>query len=129
MLPKSPLSETCSHCNNPSHQVYSVWACLTPNCKMFWKNIEEKELLPEMLTYSTAFLALQPSHPLPSGLKLLPESTTTCATNGTSTGYVFTRGVHCRKCGRLSCRYLLNYLPCRVRNDLLFQIPVGEIGV
>jgi len=58
----------------------------------------------EPLQYNSNFLNLPPPDPLPPGTVLLPYPPTTSTTNGVITGYAFTRGVHCPKCGRLSCK-------------------------
>ena len=100
----SQISKECSFCRNFSHQVYSIWVCLTPNCSMFWRNPEGKEFLPNTLQYNSRFLALTSQHPLSHGLRLLPPPAITRAMNGISTGYAFTRGIHCTNCGRLTCR-------------------------
>jgi hypothetical protein len=106
------LSMRCQTCAKDSPKVFSVsWACLNADCTRFWVQMpsHESSLLPPNLAYEPSFLQLPEYKNGPLGfadLKLtLPvhESTQDPGT-GAVTDYHFTRGLHCRLCGRLSCR-------------------------
>lgn len=57
------------------------------------------------LSYNTDFLRLEPAHRFYVDLvDLYPELPPSEVPDNVTTTYSFTRGWHCRKCGRLSCR-------------------------
>ncbi|KAF8813860.1 hypothetical protein BYT27DRAFT_7334882 [Phlegmacium glaucopus] len=101
-----PKSFPCKSCHMSSPQVYTrSWACLHPNCSMFWRDING-DFLPDNLEYDFGFLELTMSLPIPPDFgKLKPNLPSCLSTNGTVTNYAFTRGFHCNSCGRLSCRF------------------------
>ncbi|TEB38335.1 hypothetical protein FA13DRAFT_1621066 [Coprinellus micaceus] len=104
--------EECPQCWEESPQVYSQgWACLQPTCPRFWQlgqtdstPTDPLVFLPEELTYHEGFLALREPCPLPIGFETLRPPPVKERADGISTSHYFTRGFHCDKCGRLSCR-------------------------
>lgn len=95
-----PDSTVCPTCSQPSPQVYRLaWACLNSTCSAFWLPLHT--LSPELL-YNPAFLQLRTGQPVTRTLDILPPPLETTSSNPTS--YSFTRGMHCRKCGRLTSR-------------------------
>ena len=98
-------SFVCSLCYMGSPQVYAwSWLCLYPNCSRFWSDINGN-VPPDNLEYDFGFLKLMASLPIPPDFgKLEPDLPSRLSTDGTVTSYAFTRGFHCKSCGRLSCR-------------------------
>ncbi|KAF8894103.1 hypothetical protein BD779DRAFT_1783639 [Infundibulicybe gibba] len=103
----------CPHCGENIPQVYQLgWACLNPACIRFWLQTDG-EPLPLQLDYNTEFLRLLPPMSLPPGFaELCPSSPPTTSEAGATTDYIFSRGWHCNKCGRLSCRYKWEHWEC-----------------
>ena len=104
---------TCAQCQNPSPRVFELsWACLTPECPMFWTHIGgefEGQPMPDNLDYHSSFLDLPPSQPLPPGFESVGHAEGVAVEMdpiGITTSYTFSRGYHCVNCGRLSCRYV-----------------------
>lgn len=76
---------------------------------MFWKQAGGPcigHFLSGDLSYSPKFLDLPPYKPLPFGFPEIVTSLPPPDLTLSSRNYHFTRGFHCTKCGRLSCRYL-----------------------
>lgn len=93
----------CASCHTRSPQVYAEgWMCLRSSCRAFWHMNGEGH--PNSLRYSESFLQLQqlPAQELPDMRPAHP--TKSAPDDGVTTTYHFTRGWHCRECGRLSCR-------------------------
>jgi ribosomal protein L37AE/L43A len=89
----------CESCGSTSPKVYEQgWTCLHPNCSAFWLNFNEQSIL----TYTEEFLALVPQEPMPEGFVLVHPQDVPTVDKETMTTY--TRGWHCKKCGRLSSR-------------------------
>ncbi|KAF9263398.1 hypothetical protein L218DRAFT_999717 [Marasmius fiardii PR-910] len=103
----------CLQCGNESPQVFGVgWACLNSMCAAFWThngaplpeelgyNGQLLELLPAPDTFSEEFKDIRPPEPI------------TMPRDGITTIRSFTRGFHCRKCGKLSCRFKWQQWEC-----------------
>lgn len=97
----SALMRTCDACRERSPHVYQLgWACLNPDCRLFWKTVSGADLQMQDLEYNPAFLQLSPA--VVEDRVLKPASPDTHS--GDATSYSFSRGWHCATCGRLSCR-------------------------
>lgn len=106
------ISFTCRHCQLDSPHVYhQSWACLNPSCPRFWKTSYGQHM-PDQLEYRPEFLALKEECHLPMGFGDLRPSVP-AADSGINTTYAFSRGWHCQKCGRLSCRFKWQKWECR----------------
>ncbi|KAF8629412.1 hypothetical protein AX15_003465 [Amanita polypyramis BW_CC] len=110
----SHLYLNCYRCCEWSPRVYSQgWACLNPECRFFWFTGNYRRL-PDRLDYNPEFLQLtQPfvvNEALVKGLK--PSVPVSSPGNGIMTSYASTRGWHCNRCGRLSCRYKWEKYEC-----------------
>jgi hypothetical protein len=79
--------------------------CVNPVCGEFWKIGDQDPTLLD-LKYTERFLELQPVASI-VGLDqdLRPRLPTQNPSDGINTTYTFTRGWHCRDCGRLSTRF------------------------
>lgn len=131
------IRRICRFCGNESPLIYEQgWVCTQPYCHMFWMLDDGKHPHDE-LTYAQSFLGLLdlPSMgcrdirpPLPVG----PHS------DQITTTLEFTRGYHCRTCGRLSCRVKWQYWQCsncggiyhvpgrtRLPNELRIRMKLG----
>ncbi|KIK91187.1 hypothetical protein PAXRUDRAFT_831057 [Paxillus rubicundulus Ve08.2h10] len=98
----------CEHCHEESPTVYMQgWMCLNPRCDLFW-SINGKE--PQQLGYCEKFLQLVPQKfgNLPD---IMPARAVQTPDRVTTT-YSFSRGWHCTKCGRLSCRFKWEHWEC-----------------
>lgn len=86
-------------------QVYSQgWVCLTPECPEFWK-MKNGNYAEYQLSYNADFLNLEPPDRFPVDLvDIFPAPPPAKVPDDITTTYTFTRGLHCRRCGRLSCR-------------------------
>ncbi|KAH0827875.1 hypothetical protein J3R83DRAFT_3502 [Lanmaoa asiatica] len=98
----------CENCQEQSPFIYKQgWMCLNPRCSVFW-SIKDEE--PKQLDYREEFLNLLPQtfDRLPN---IIPARVveTSC---GVTTTYAFSKGLHCTKCGRLSCRYKWEHWEC-----------------
>lgn len=125
--PSSCAYAVCSQCQMPTPQVYSQgWMCLYPDCSLFWMMVNGN--YPEgQLSYNADFLALRPLDGLPVDLlDLRPDLPPTEVPNDVTTTYNFTRGWHCRSCGRLSCRYASSFF-C-FRSVALLNIIMTDIN-
>ncbi|KAJ4468124.1 hypothetical protein J3R30DRAFT_3346674 [Lentinula aciculospora] len=103
----------CLYCDMRSPSVFSVgWGCLNAACVYFWRLPDAgNKLIPEELDFEEAFLQMQPSLPLDIGFRSInPPQPVTNPRDKITTLQSFTRGMHCIKCGRLSCRYALGSL-------------------
>jgi hypothetical protein len=103
--PPMSTSSICDSCVQESPQVYAQsWACLNPSCNKFWITLDDQPL-PDQLDYNPRFLELLPEIQPSKGYgRLLPSPPLVHPTNEAITNYRFSRGWHCSKCGRLSCR-------------------------
>ncbi|TFK44332.1 hypothetical protein BDQ12DRAFT_730402 [Crucibulum laeve] len=111
--PSDRKCQPCSDCGTKSPKVYQVgWSCLNPICNRFWMTVDG-QMLPEDLEYELEFLKISTPHSLPPGYgSLLPPPPMPENSDGITTDYAFTRGWHCTRCGRLSCRYKWQYWEC-----------------
>ncbi|KAF8844298.1 hypothetical protein BDN67DRAFT_963043 [Paxillus ammoniavirescens] len=98
----------CEHCHEESPTIYMQgWMCLNPRCDVFW-SINGKE--PQQLDYCESFLKLVPQkfgnlpNIMPARAVQRPGQITT--------SYTFSKGWHCTKCGRLSCRFKWEHWEC-----------------
>lgn len=101
------ISMQCLMCQVSSAQIYhESWACLNPDCPRFWLDMNDR-LLSDELEYNFRFTQLAPA----SALAIPAEKLEPCLPGPTSPGlttdYAYTRGWHCKDCGRLSCRLIL----------------------
>ncbi|KAK7676867.1 hypothetical protein QCA50_020203 [Cerrena zonata] len=102
----------CPSCHKKSPQVYAEgWMCLQPSCRLFWKLSGKDQ--PTTLHYSNSFLQLQQlsAQELPDLRP--PPPTDNVPDDGVTTTYHFTRGWHCRECGRLSSRFKWEHWQCK----------------
>ncbi|KAJ7152873.1 hypothetical protein C8R46DRAFT_1228435 [Mycena filopes] len=97
----------CSNCGNSSPRVFKHgWTCLRPDCPQFWTGPNWQ--LSAALEYNPEFLELRE----PLALRLAPEFDTRLvppppvfdSTEEFTTGFKYTRGWYCQKCGRMSSR-------------------------
>ncbi|RPD54737.1 hypothetical protein L226DRAFT_612942 [Lentinus tigrinus ALCF2SS1-7] len=110
--PVAPLEAQCSSCKASSRLVYQQgWMCLQPSCKAFWR-LSDGTLAPEDLTYDETFLAVAficEHDPLGDICPQPPAE----PDDGVVTGHRFSRGWHCKKCGRLSSRFKWQCWECQ----------------
>ncbi|RDX42081.1 hypothetical protein OH76DRAFT_1363459 [Lentinus brumalis] len=106
-----PLEGRCPACKKKSPLVYKEgWMCLQPSCTAFW-TFTDGVLGPEELTYDESFLAVSflcehdPLEDIVPQPPAVPE-------DGVVTSRRFSRGWHCKKCGRLSSRYKWQHWEC-----------------
>ncbi|KAK0220197.1 hypothetical protein IW262DRAFT_1272276 [Armillaria fumosa] len=103
----------CSNCRLVSPQVYEIgWMCLRSECQRFWVIDASDTVLPEQLKYNLAFLELLPNLTLPATLNILPPPLPRVLKGTITTTELFSKGWHCTKCGRLSCRYKWQVWEC-----------------
>ncbi|KAJ7648702.1 hypothetical protein DFH06DRAFT_1209378 [Mycena polygramma] len=104
----------CSTCDKMSPRVFQqAWACLDPTCRFFWIGPSGYSL-PVTLDYNPEFLTIIDHRPIPflhRGM-LFPKPPVLAPKDGITTSYAATRGWHCRKCGRLSCRAAWELYQC-----------------
>ncbi|CAL1707262.1 unnamed protein product [Somion occarium] len=106
------VARSCLSCHKPSPQVYGEgWMCLQPSCRAFWEL--NGGTPPNVLAYFEDFLRLQsfPSKELedirpPPPIQGAPE-------DGITTSFLFTKGWHCKQCGRLSSRFKWEHWQCQ----------------
>ncbi|KAJ7034402.1 hypothetical protein C8F04DRAFT_573004 [Mycena alexandri] len=115
MSPLKPahLYNECAGCLQSSPHVFrQTWACLNPGCHFFW--MTHGALLPSQLNYNPEFLSVIDPRPLPFSYRgtLLPTKLVLNPSDGVTTTYAYSRGWHCRKCGRLSCRSAWEHYKC-----------------
>lgn len=124
---------TCPTCSQKSPKVYELaWVCLNPACSSFWVDTESRCFLPYNLTYDPKFLRLSQPYLLPLNLRDIRPTPPEIAGRSIGTTYAFTRGLHCRHCGRLSCRYVvrIHVRPWRARLMLvLVKVQMGTLAV
>ncbi|KAJ6590248.1 hypothetical protein B0H10DRAFT_806878 [Mycena sp. CBHHK59/15] len=103
----------CPTCRNDSPYVYQTWMCLNPQCTLFWIPPSGSSL-PAQLEYNSEFLKLIDNRPLPINYRgtLEPKPPVLTPENGVTTTYAYSRGWHCRRCGRLSCRSAWEIYQC-----------------
>lgn len=118
----------CTYCLERTPQVYQQgWACLNPSCCRFWISVDGSRL-PFRLQYNLQFLRLLPSYVLPCEIRDIRPPLPVCsAPDGITTTHSFTRGWHCRGCGRLSCRFKWQHWEC-MWCKATFDIP-GKIRI
>ncbi|KAG2043695.1 hypothetical protein BDR03DRAFT_851560 [Suillus americanus] len=98
--PNAVANVTCNTCSQKSPVVYSQgWMCLNPSCTSFW-SLGGREL--EQLDYDTAFL--RPIAMVFTNLPELRPAKLIETMDSITTSYAFSKGWHCKKCGRLSIR-------------------------
>lgn len=106
------ISSPCRACSKTSPQVYaSAWACLNPECSQFWHGTNGISL-GEELEYNPEFLRLAHVDSLAIPTEKLEPEPPILSSRGPTTDYAYTRGWHCNKCGRLSCRYKWEHWEC-----------------
>ncbi|KAI0075119.1 hypothetical protein K474DRAFT_1646966 [Panus rudis PR-1116 ss-1] len=102
----------CNACGNQSPQVYQQgWMCLKPTCEAFWHLRDGT--IPQGLLYSDSFIQLQPFPPQHMEDLRPPEPSVNAPDDGITTSSYFTRGWHCKNCGRLSSRFKWEHWECR----------------
>lgn len=113
----------CSNCRLMSPQVYEIgWMCLQSECQRFWVIDASDTVLPEQLKYNLAFLELLPYLTLPVTLNIFPPPPPAVLEGTITTTELFSKGWHCTKCGRLSCRYKWQVWECaHCKNSLRVQ--------
>ncbi|EAU91450.2 hypothetical protein CC1G_01939 [Coprinopsis cinerea okayama7 len=121
----TPDTIKCQFCNKKSPQVFQpTWACLNSKCTMFWRSPDTANYLPEELEYHPEFLRLRDGCVLPMGHQSLKPSLVAERADGVTTSTAFTRGFHCSKCGRLSCRTEWRYWKCSTQGcDQVYRVP------
>ncbi|KAJ4476914.1 hypothetical protein C8J55DRAFT_430861, partial [Lentinula edodes] len=117
LMPVVPASadRRCMYCDMRSPLVFSVgWGCLNATCTYFWRLPEAgNDPIPDDLTFDEGFLQLQTLIPLDSGFRNInPSQPVTNPQDKITTLQAFTRGMHCIKCGRLSCRSKWEHWEC-----------------
>jgi len=86
--------------------------CLTAECPEFWKT-KNGNYAEYQLSYNADFLHLEPPDRFPVDLvDIFPAPPPTKVPDDITTTYTFTRGLHCGRCGRLSCRYKWQHWKC-----------------
>ncbi|KAF9452750.1 hypothetical protein P691DRAFT_756135 [Macrolepiota fuliginosa MF-IS2] len=106
------ISTQCYMCGESSPQVYErAWTCLNPKCRRFWLDMNGKSLGDE-LQYNPQFLQLAPADALAVPAEKLEPGLPLITSQGLTTDYAYTRGWHCKSCGRLSCRYKWEHWEC-----------------
>lgn len=113
--PDGLVEAQCSMCAHISPQIYEPdWTCLQSGCAEFWKANSGEDFKP--LAFHPGFMRLKENVRLSKEYEdIRPPIPTTHADDPTSA--IFTRGWHCRGCGRLSCRYVFG-LDLHLRHDL-----------
>ncbi|KAH9839293.1 uncharacterized protein C8Q71DRAFT_704302 [Rhodofomes roseus] len=108
---EGPLRLICSACNHSSPLIYAEqWMCLHRTCSRFWRNAQGNA--PTTLTYAKSFI--NPISFMPEDLEdLRPSPPVAEAEDGITTSSMFCKGWHCRRCGRLSCRYMWEHWYCK----------------
>ncbi|KAI1795659.1 hypothetical protein LXA43DRAFT_731491 [Ganoderma leucocontextum] len=103
----------CPSCKMESPLVYEQgWMCLRPSCSAFW-TFPDGRHPPQDLAYSDAFINASCACDHEYLEDIAPQPPTTQATDGVITSRRFTKGWHCKKCGRLSCRYKWQHWECQ----------------
>ncbi|KAJ6468227.1 hypothetical protein C8R45DRAFT_837821, partial [Mycena sanguinolenta] len=105
----------CEACGKSSPHVFRQGrVCLNPTCRSFWRMLRTGENLPSEVDYNPEFLSVIDHRPLPISFRgaLLPKPPDPAPKDGVTTSYAYSRGWHCRKCGRLSCRSAWEHYKC-----------------
>ncbi|KNZ72045.1 hypothetical protein J132_04959 [Termitomyces sp. J132] len=103
----------CPTCSKKSPKVYELaWVCLNPACSSFWFDTESSGRPSYNLTYDSKFLQLSKPYLLPLNLRDICPVHPEISQGSIGTTYAFTRGLHCRNCGRLSCRSKWEHWEC-----------------
>lgn len=112
ILQSDDLYRPCSCCNMRTPQVFTEgWACLNAACSLFWTT-SDGSLLQGELRYDSRFLQRRSPYTLPANLQDIRPSQPRPHFDSNHTTYAFTRGWHCRDCGRLSCRFKWEHWEC-----------------
>ncbi|PCH43386.1 hypothetical protein WOLCODRAFT_164397 [Wolfiporia cocos MD-104 SS10] len=102
----------CRICGTASPMIYAQhWLCLRPKCAAFWRT-QDGRAPSTVLDYAADFLQLLP-FPLERIGDIRPPLPVTDEPSGVTTNRIFCKGWHCRKCGRLSCRYKWEFWECK----------------
>ncbi|KAF5389462.1 hypothetical protein D9757_004253 [Collybiopsis confluens] len=105
----------CSFCRTSSPLVFAEgWGCLNASCQYFW-TLPERGLtyFSELLEFDPEFLQICPLPPLDPGYRnIIPSQPVARPLNAITTTQLFSRGMHCALCGRLSCRYKWQHWEC-----------------
>ncbi|KAG0640548.1 hypothetical protein HOY80DRAFT_1008965 [Tuber brumale] len=108
--PQEMIKVSCPSCEKESPHIYEEgWACLNPNCKIFWMINDVG--MPAKLNYTENFLSCRTPWPedfLQPPNSLAPPLDTELSAHVESGGVSrpFWKGMCCPDCGRLSCREL-----------------------
>ncbi|KAI0645931.1 hypothetical protein C8Q79DRAFT_910605 [Trametes meyenii] len=109
----------CTTCEKPSPRVYNeLGMCLYPECSSFW-SCDGCIGPPERLTYDQSFLdsRMECVHEMLEDVAPSPPSIDTA--DGVVTSRRFRKGWHCKRCGRLSCRYKWEHWECKACGAIL----------
>ncbi|KAI0665933.1 hypothetical protein C8Q78DRAFT_985535 [Trametes maxima] len=109
----------CATCSKSSPRVYDeLGMCLRPNCPSFW-SCDDHTDPPERLTYNQFFLDSRTEcvHEMLEDIAPLPPAVD--AADGVITSRRFCKGWHCKRCGRLSCRYKWEHWECKSCGTIL----------
>ncbi|KAJ7250731.1 hypothetical protein C8J57DRAFT_1239113 [Mycena rebaudengoi] len=109
----------CGQCYKGYPRVYEQgWACLNPKCVLFWRTSAGP--LPDLVDYAESlFVDLKhPTFPLGFDACLEPGQPALALASQITTSASYTRGWHCRKCGRLSCRSAWEKYQCSHCQDV-----------
>ncbi|KAI0762103.1 hypothetical protein BD413DRAFT_484945 [Trametes elegans] len=104
----------CTKCHKASPRVFQdEWMCLQPDCPVFWRGPDGMAASPDGPTYHPSFLelSLRCDHEPMEDIAPLPPATE--AADGVITSHRFCKGWHCKRCGRLSCRFKWEHWECR----------------
>ncbi|KAJ7581225.1 hypothetical protein C8J56DRAFT_794470 [Mycena floridula] len=108
------IHRRCGTCHISSPQIYDPeWVCLNPLCTSFWMSSSRTSFQPVNFHHGfefTDFEELSDKLPRIGVDEILPAIPKTDSIN--PTGQSFTRGWHCRDCGRLSCRFKWQFWEC-----------------
>ncbi|KAJ3778699.1 hypothetical protein FB446DRAFT_631376, partial [Lentinula raphanica] len=121
-IPEIASYSRCTHCGLPSPLVFSVgWVCLNSACSRFWHLPGNgNDLIPDELDFHERFLQLQTLAALDEGFRNIePPQPETSPLDQITTLQSFTRGMHCRECGRLSCRFKWEQWECKHCQNVL----------
>ncbi|KAG1746285.1 hypothetical protein EDD22DRAFT_918224 [Suillus occidentalis] len=115
--PNAVANEACTQCSQKSPLIYSQgWMCLNPSCTSFWSLGGREHFYAQLQLVFPSLPELRPA-------KLIGTM------DSITTSYAFSKGWHCKKCGRLStsngkhweCSYLL-----RIAKEFWHQRPSAE---
>lgn len=107
-------NQRCAICAMDSVQVYTIgWMCLNPGCRTFWI-VDGKPCPLDGLSFDPSFttVQVQPVDIIIDWEWLLPPPPPTGGRTAVITSNRYSRGMHCRDCGRLSCRFRWSLYEC-----------------